>query len=731
VLAPADADPTTDVYALTLREAVLELLPGLATPLWTYGGAFPGPTIMARTGRTVRLEATNELPEPAVIHLHGGRVPADSDGYPTDFIPPGGTRTYVYPNQQRGATLWYHDHTLHATAPHVYRGLAGCYLLGDDTDDVLGLPDGDRDVPLVFTDRTFAADGPLIYDGGGHHGFYGDVVLVNGAAQPFFEVAAARYRLRLVNASNARAYDLELQPSAELVQIASDGGLLSGPVRRPSLRLVPGERAEVVVDFAGQGRGGSLTLHDRLGAGDLLRFDVVAAAGGDSPLPDRLREVEPLPVAAVTRSFDLAFDAGRGLWTFRPAGQQGTGFDPERFDAFPRLGATEVWQFRNTTQAPHPVHLHLVHFQVLDRDGAPAAAEERGWKDTVEVRAGETVRLAARFSGYTGRFVYHCHNLEHEDHDMMGQFRVVDAARLAGPGRMETAVAISAATFPDGAAVAYVVTGDAFPDALAGGPAAAADTAPVLLTAPSALPAATAAELTRLAPGRVVVLGGERAVADGVLADIARAVPAASVGRIFGPDRYATAAAVSAATFAAGAPVAYVATGRAFADALAGGAAAAARGGPVLLTEPDQVPGVTAAELRRLAPDRVVVLGGPAAIGEDVMRGVAAAVGPTAAVVRLAGASRYDTAVTVSRDTFPDGAPAAVVATGAGFADALAGVSAAAAAAAPLLLVDPAGVPPAVAAEIGRLGARRLIVLGGPAAVPEPLVDALAPLLAE
>jgi putative cell wall-binding protein len=151
----------------------------------------------------------------------------------------------------------------------------------------------------------------------------------------------------------------------------------------------------------------------------------------------------------------------------------------------------------------------------------------------------------------------------------------------------------------------------------------------------------------------------------------------------------------------------------------------------VLLTEPDQVPGVTAAELRRLAPDRVVVLGGPAAIGEDVMRGVAAAVGPTAAVVRLAGASRYDTAVTVSRDTFPDGAPAAVVATGAGFADALAGVSAAAAAAAPLLLVDPAGVPPAVAAEIGRLGARRLIVLGGPAAVPEPLVDALAPLLAE
>src|SRR5207244_6365999 len=360
----------------------------------------------------------------------------------------------------------------------------------------------------------------------------------------------------------------------------------------------------------------------------------------------------------------------------------------------------------------HPFHMHLVMFQVLDRNGAPPPPVERGWKDTVKVSPGETVRLAARFDGFVGTYVFHCHIFEHAEHAMMAQFCVVDLSRLAGNGRVETAAAVSAAAFLPGVPAAYVATADGFADALAAGPAAVKGSGPVLLTSGTSLPAATAAELDRLKPGRIVVLGGTAAVPDSVVAQLAGHT-SGSVDRLAGDSRYSTAAAVSAATFSPGVPVAYVATGRGFADALGGGAAAATEGGPLLLVD-DRVPPATDAELRRLQPTRIVVLGGPAAVADSVV--VALRSYTTGAVDRVGGADRYETAVLVSQRAFPKPVTTVVVATGVAYPDALAGAPAAHGDG-PLLLVPPDHISDPVAAELRRLAPKRIWLLGGPAAV--------------
>jgi putative cell wall-binding protein len=291
------------------------------------------------------------------------------------------------------------------------------------------------------------------------------------------------------------------------------------------------------------------------------------------------------------------------------------------------------------------------------------------------------------------------------------------AERVAGADRYATAAAFSRATFASGVPVVYVAAGDAFPDALAAAPAAGAGGGPVLLVDAFGVPASTATELRRLAPKRVDVVGaaGRR---PGVVATIQSLAGAGvPVATIAGVDRYATAALVSGSAFAPGAPVVYVATGRTFPDALAAGAAGARRGGPVLLVDGDVSPAV-AAELRRLAPASVVVLGGTDAVGDDVVAGIRAVV-PAAAVGRVAGADRYATAAALSRSTYATGEPTALVATGTTFADALT----AGTAKTPLLLVG-STLPPETHAELDRLGSA-VTVLGGEAAVGARLFAAL------
>lgn len=707
-----------DAYQIEVRSAEVTIVPGTRTTIWGYDGLFPGPSIVARSGRPVAVEFTNSLPAPIAVHLHGGHVAPEHDGHPMDLIPPGASRRYEYPNGQPHSTLWYHDHAMDQTAENVYRGLAGLYLLHDDEEADAGLPTGDYDVPLLLQDRSFGADGQLAYPDGtqARDGVLGDVFLVNGVPQPSFAVERRPYRFRIVNGSNARPYDLELE-GRSLWQVGSDGGLLSAPISVRSIRLGIAERAEVVVDFAQMDPGQQVVLQDRISGNGLVRFDVESGDGGATILPATLRTIVDLPAPTVEREVHLQFDEGVGRWVL-----DGRVFDHDRIDARARLGTVERWRLVNDSAFEHPFHLHLAMFRVESRGLAAAPANERGWKDTVRVAPGETVTFTTRFTGFPGTFLYHCHILEHEDHSMMAQIRIVDVVRRAGSDRYATAATLSAATFPAGVPVAYLASGTGFADALGGGPAAAAAGGPVLLTAPDALPSVTAGELRRLQPERIVVLGGERAVSRAVEEEAAAIAP---VTRIAGGDRYATSAAVARAAFAPGIPVAYVATGTEFPDALAGGAAAAAEGGPLVLTEPTALPESVRGVLAELRPDRIRVLGGSGAVSDDVvdqLRPLAGAGG----VQRIAGADRYDTAASISATVFPS-APIVFVATGADFPDALAAVPVAAAAAAPLLLAAADGLPTSTAAECRRLATARAVVVGGhgvlPAVVEHDLVD--------
>jgi spore coat protein A len=433
VLVAARTDATTDYYEITQHVTRLPILPGLQTEAWTYGGSWPGPTIASRSGRRTLVRHRNELPEPVVVHLHGGHTPADSDGYPIDLIAPMGSaryrardvatgyRDYGYPLDQRAATLWYHDHAMGRTGPNVYRGLAGFHLVHDDEEDALSLPRGDHDLPLMITDRSFNEDGSFRYRTAGHmNGVLGDVVLVNGAPWPVHPVDRAQYRLRLLNASNARRYRLHLDPQPPggnaLVQIGSDGGLLARPVAHDAVDIAPAERFDVIVDFGRYPAGTRVRLRNG-SRQEVMRFDVGGTNRADEPrIPAVLTEDQTLdPRRAVTRRTFVFRQNLNGTWTIN--NQE---YRPGRPLARPRLGTTEIWRF--VTDFHHPVHVHLDPFRVLSRDGRSPGPYDAGWKDTVDVRPAGAVEIITRFTDYPGRFMLHCHNLEHEDMAMMADF---------------------------------------------------------------------------------------------------------------------------------------------------------------------------------------------------------------------------------------------------------------------------------------------------------------------
>jgi len=450
VLAPARADATGDYYRVTQRAALAEILPGVRTPIWGYEGLFPGPTIRSVRGRRTVVTHRNELPVPVVVHLHGGHTPAGQDGFPTDLLYPvgwtgehtmtdgvmaHGSRDYVYPMTQPAATLWYHDHRMDFTGPAVWRGLAGFHLVSDPAEDALGLPTGDRDLPVMIADRSFDADGSLRYPSldrsllhapGVHEpygsGVLGDVILVNGVPWPVAEVPAVRHRLRLLNASNARRYRLTLDPPGPLVQIGADGGLLEGPIAHEALEIAPAQRFDVVVDFGRYRPGQVVTLRNEFGddtTTPIMRFRIGGAVPDTSRVPDRLAPAAPAGRTAVTR--DLRFRHGEvnGMagWTIN-----GDAFDPARAAATPRLGDTEIW--RLSSDFHHPIHLHLASFRVLSRGIGGPGPYDHGPKDTVDLRPAEQASILVRFTDHPGRYVFHCHNLEHEDMGMMGVFTV-------------------------------------------------------------------------------------------------------------------------------------------------------------------------------------------------------------------------------------------------------------------------------------------------------------------
>lgn len=471
VLRPVRSTADTDFYDMVQRTGTAQMLPGVRTTVWGYDGRFPGPTIEARSGRRAVVTVRNELPVPTSTHLHGAVSSPASDGYPTDLVTPAGfdphllmrhdhdaapmarfedytlharAKPYEYPFGQPAATLWYHDHRMDFSAPQVWRGLLGMCIVRDAEEDALGLPRGDKELPMVICDRSFAADGSLAYPaldptllgvpGVSEEfadGVLGDVMLVNGAAWPVCDVAATCYRLRLLNAGNARRISLALDPAPAdggppFVQIGSDVGLLDRPRQLAEIPISPAERYDVVVDFSRYPVGSEIVLVNTQGAGrarEVAKFRVVRSEPETARVPEVLSPgARPRPVdrSTAVRTFDFRRGA-RGQpyhWTIN-----GEGFAVSRFSAEIRREVIERWRF--SSDFHHPVHVHLGHFQVLSRSARPPDPQDGGWKDTVDVRPYEVVEVAVRFTQHTGRYMIHCHNLEHEDHGMMANVRVL------------------------------------------------------------------------------------------------------------------------------------------------------------------------------------------------------------------------------------------------------------------------------------------------------------------
>jgi spore coat protein A len=490
---PGPATPTsgspgsTATYDISMKEFQQQLHAELpATTVWGYddgtGPFTPGPVIVARTDQPVTVNWLNDIRDldtgllrtthylqqsaddlscihgakndaKTVVHLHGGHVPADVDGYPeSTFLPGAPAVQYVYPNNQWAAPIWFHDHALGITRLNVYMGLAGLYRVRDAVEDALNLPTGEFEVPLVLQDRKFNPDGSYFYPGTWQDMFFGDKVMVNGKVWPYLDVKQGKYRFLILNGSGSRVYTLSLKPPTGTLTfsvIGNEGGLLEQPANGVSaLTIGPGERYEVIVDFASYANSDEILLENSAPAPfpngsvdvtQVMKFVVQPQGGDTDPIPNPLRATERLLEgdAVMTRDLELkksGLDAcGRSFWEIN-------GLHWDDITEEPVLGTTEIWRFINDSGVSHPMHMHLVFFQILDRDGftrGPGGEivpdgnpqspplEESGWKDTAMVDPNEILRVIARFDDYTGLYAYHCHILEHEDHEMMRQFRVV------------------------------------------------------------------------------------------------------------------------------------------------------------------------------------------------------------------------------------------------------------------------------------------------------------------
>jgi spore coat protein A len=469
---PEHAGRVLPYHRIAMREAWANVHRDLPpTRFWGYDGKMPGPTIEVHSGKPLLIEWANELPKQhllpidytlhgaghdvpdvrAVVHVHGARVPPDADGYPESWYVGGKSATYRYPNRQDAATLWYHDHAMGIERLNVYAGLFGAFLVRDEAEESLHLPRGEFEIPLLISDRQFAADGQLYYPTSGVpespwvSEVYGDVVLMNGKITPYLDVEPRPYRFRVVNASNARFYYLALSDNSPLQQIGSDQGLLPHPVSQPSVMIAPAERADVVIDFS-KLAGKTVLLKSM--AMELMQFRVAprmkaATTLPARPLPAALRPVKRIARSAAVRTRTLTLNTYTDPKTHMMMMLLNATYWHQPVTEKPVLGSTEIWEFVNTTEDTHPIHLHLVRFQVLNRqrfdvDGylengklrfagpeIPPNGNEYGWKDTVQADSGLITRIIVPFEGYAGRYVWHCHVLEHAANEMMRPYEVV------------------------------------------------------------------------------------------------------------------------------------------------------------------------------------------------------------------------------------------------------------------------------------------------------------------
>jgi FtsP/CotA-like multicopper oxidase with cupredoxin domain len=454
VLAPVRSDATTDYYQITMKSADVPIVPGLPpTTIFGYNGITPGPTIFVQRGgtaggraapRDVVVRQINALPAqhptlrytPATsVHLHGNASQPQFDGWAEDLSKPGFYKDYLYPNDQDERTLWYHDHALGHTAENTYMGLAGLYLTDEGLN--LPLPTGDYAIPLVIQDKIFDTNGQLLFLDNGQKALMGDVILVNGTPTPFLKVERRKYLFRFLNASTSRAYQLALSTGDPFTFVSGDGGLNPRPQQAATFRIGEAERYGVVIDFAKYKIGQQVILQnlplpnndDFPSVRQILRFDVVFEAkdpNDHNTVPDVLNPAtspfDPMKLteaqAVTTRNW--RFQRNQGQWAINQLL-----WDPARSDAHPGQDNVEIWSFNNKAGGWfHPIHVHLVDFKILDRNGQPPEPYEVGPKDVAFVGENDTVRVIAKFGPRTGKYMMHCHNVVHEDHDMMTNWEV-------------------------------------------------------------------------------------------------------------------------------------------------------------------------------------------------------------------------------------------------------------------------------------------------------------------
>jgi FtsP/CotA-like multicopper oxidase with cupredoxin domain len=446
-----DPDGTpVEHFQITERATRARVLPGgAATSLWGYNGVVPGPTVKVQRGHRAVIRVRNHLPavNPALgypattsVHLHGSPSLPQYDGYASDVTPPGFYKDYRFPDSEAARTLWYHDHGVHHTAPNVYMGLYAQYHV-HEPEEMRLLPQGEFDVPVIVGDALFTSGGQLGYEDNSTSGLWGDVILVNGHPWPVMRVKRRVYRLRVLDASISRSYRFQLGDGDPVTIVGTDAGLMPRSQQVTQWRQGTAERYEVLVDFRRYRPGQRVVLHnlsnpnniDFADTDTVMAFDVT-----DEPfdtrdrtwnrIPDRLveHEVMRLTESMAVRTRHLRFRRQGGQWTINGTTWQDViDSNFQRVVATPGLGDVEIWEIENRSGGWfHPVHIHLIDFKILDRNGRPPFPWELGPKDVAYTGENETVRVIARFGPHRGRYMVHCHNLPHEDHDMMAQFAV-------------------------------------------------------------------------------------------------------------------------------------------------------------------------------------------------------------------------------------------------------------------------------------------------------------------
>jgi spore coat protein A len=495
ILKPRWKDPFHTYYEVRMTEFKQSLHSELNdTTVWGYEGRYPGPTIEVESGEKVFIQWINNLPDKhllpvdytvhgahvdvpevrTVVHVHGASVEWESDGYPEAWFTKGFKQVgpyfrkhlYRYDNDDRACTLWYHDHALGITRLNVYAGLAGFYLIRDRRERLLNLPSGKYEVPLMIQDKTFHKDGSLCYPKQPEKPvpeletsivpeFFGDTILVNGKVWPYLKVEPRKYRFRLLNASNTRFYRLKLDSGQLFYQIGTDGGFMQHPIGVKEIMLAPAERADVIIDFTNLEGKNMIMTNDapapfptgdppNENTGTVMQFRVTLPLSSvdTSVIPAYMMPLPKIKEQSASKKRYLTLNENTDKY-----GRKIMLLDNKHWDApiteNPKLGSTEIWYLINLTEDTHPIHLHFINFQIVDRrdfdaekfkkermihytgPALPPEPQERGWKDTVRANPNQVTRIIMKFGPYTGLYVWHCHILEHEDYEMMRPYIVI------------------------------------------------------------------------------------------------------------------------------------------------------------------------------------------------------------------------------------------------------------------------------------------------------------------